>query len=386
MLPILLLILGTEAQSSRTPFSRKFIKTIDEPFNQMVPPNEASLSYPGVSPSPIQNDQRILAEQTLYRPSKVTWPSKRGALYTVMLIDVSIQNNNSVMQWAVANIEGNNIAGGDEFMEYVTPVAWRNCHKNRDNHGGKCSGEGMIYDPDYVHRNVLFVFKQKKGQIRLEKGERNTGCQMNLQSTVSDAGTWHINNVTSFINKYNLELHAGTWFSMPYSPMVGAVLCQYHVCYGNLLSAFLNPNFFDPSDSSTIISLPGITDLPKCGPAKTYRNTSSHPLSLDNGTRDALDWSNLEESDFVCGQCIKDSGRDRLFKHQHKFSRNRPQTCIEFCHGSGYKYAGVQFGNQCFCGNTLPPASRITDSTECNMKCPGDKRYMCGGFDRMNVY
>ena len=93
-----------------------------------------------------------------------------------------------------------------------------------------------------------------------------------------------------------------------------------------------------------------------------------------------------EESDFVCGQCIMDSGRDRLFEHQHKFSRNRPQTCIEFCHGSGYKYAGVQFGNQCFCGNSLPPASRITDSTECNMKCPGDKRYMCGGFDRMNVY
>ena len=56
----------------------------------------------------------------------------------------------SVVQWVVANIRGNSIAGGDEFMEYVTPVAWRNCHKNRDNHGGVCSGEGLIYDPEYV--------------------------------------------------------------------------------------------------------------------------------------------------------------------------------------------------------------------------------------------
>ena len=86
--------------------------------------------------------------------------------------DVSIQNNQSVIQWIVTNIEGNDIAGGDEAMEYVTPIAWRwvrggshltdlieirNCFGGTTNHGGACTGEGVIYDPDYVHRNSLCV-------------------------------------------------------------------------------------------------------------------------------------------------------------------------------------------------------------------------------------
>ena len=87
--------------------------------------------------------------------------------------DVSIRNNHSVIQWIVTNIEGD-IAGGDEVMEYVTPVAWRwvrggnhmtdlieirNCFGGTTNHGDVCTGEGVVYEPDYVHRNVLYVFR-----------------------------------------------------------------------------------------------------------------------------------------------------------------------------------------------------------------------------------
>ena len=36
---------------------------------------------------------------------------------------------------------------------------FRNCYNNLTNHGESCSGEGIIYDKDYVHRNVLYVFK-----------------------------------------------------------------------------------------------------------------------------------------------------------------------------------------------------------------------------------
>merc|ERR1711872_1091290 len=85
------------------------------------------------------------------------------------------------------------------------------------------------------------------------------------------------------------------------------------------------------------------------------------------------------------GECVVDSS-DRLFEVMNIFPRNKPQTCIEFCLNSGYKYAGVQYGNECFCGNTAPPESSITSSSECNIKCPGDKKYKRGGSWRMNVY
>merc|ERR1719187_2829718 len=171
-------------------------------------------------------------------------------------------------------------------MEYVTALAWRNCFNGVDNHGNQCTGQGIIYDPDYVHQNVMYVFKQTTGRISVEAGERNSGCQLNLQSTMSLTGTWEYDNVTSFIDKYSLGLHAATWYNLPYSPMVGAVLCRYHVCYGNTLSAFLAPSVFP----TTIITLPGVTDLSTCGQAIFYNNTNSHPLSVENGQRTPIDW------------------------------------------------------------------------------------------------
>ena len=35
----------------------------------------------------------------------------------------------------------------------------RNCFDGTTNHGDACTGEGVVYEPDYVHRNVLYVFR-----------------------------------------------------------------------------------------------------------------------------------------------------------------------------------------------------------------------------------
>ena len=89
-----------------------------------------------------------------------------------------------------------------------------------------------------------------------------------------DFRTWSYENLLTFVNKYDLEVFAGTWFSVPYSDMVGKVLCRYHKCYGNLFSAFLAPSVFP----DTLISLEGITDLDECGPKIFYEQNSDHPL------------------------------------------------------------------------------------------------------------
>jgi len=282
---------STSASTPMTPFQKEFVNTIEFPYNQLVPPNEASMSYPLTKT--LENNERVLADLTLLPPNKMSWPIEKNVLYTVMLIDVSIQNSQSVIQWAVTNIEGNNVAGGDEFMEYVTPVAWRNCFDGATNHGDACTGNGIIYDPDYVHRNVLYVFKQTQGRVTVEPGERNTGCQMNLQSSISNTGTWSYDNLMTFTRKYNLELHAATWFATPYSPMVDKVLCRYHLCYGNVFSAFLAPSAFP----TTLTSLTGVTDRPECGPQKFYSSTGNHPLALDNGQRSPIDWNELHCTD-----------------------------------------------------------------------------------------
>jgi len=269
-------------------FEEDFKRIIEFPYNLLVPEREASVKYKRTAT--LKHNEKVLVEETLLKPSDVNWPTDdHKGLFTIMLIDTSIRNNHSVIQWAVTNVEDNKVSKGDEILEYVTPVAWRNCYNGLTNHGEACEGEGLIYEEDYVHNNVLYVFKQRRGRIEVEDGERNSGCQLNLQSTISNTGTWSYENLLTFVNKYDLEVFAGTWFSVPYSDMVGKVLCRYHKCYGNLFSAFLAPSVFP----DTLISLEGITDLDECGPKIFYEKNSDHPLSLDSGDRDPINWSEL---------------------------------------------------------------------------------------------
>ena len=47
---------------------------------------------------------------------------------------------------------------------------------------------------------------------------------------------------------------------------------------------------------------------------------------------------------------------------------------------------GVQSGQECRCGDTIPERFPQKDISECNGYCPGDSNHMCGGPLRMDVY
>jgi len=63
------------------------------------------------------------------------------------------------------------------------------------------------------------------------------------------------------------------------------------------------------------------------------------------------------------------------------------ERCKEHCFvKNNYNFAGVQFYNQCFCGNDKPDESLIRDLEECNAPCAGNDQQICGGTWRMNIY
>jgi len=49
----------------------------------------------------------------------------------------------------------------------------------------------------------------------------------------------------------------------------------------------------------------------------------------------------------------------------------------------GFSYAGVEYGNQCFCGNT---AALNPTTTGCTMACTGNSTEICGGSYKINVF
>ncbi|KAJ7159926.1 WSC domain-containing protein [Mycena crocata] len=61
-------------------------------------------------------------------------------------------------------------------------------------------------------------------------------------------------------------------------------------------------------------------------------------------------------------------------------------TCTGFCRARDFLYAAVEYGKECYCGDTLKPNSIPTSPSDCNMPCTGNSAQSCGGPDRLQVY
>jgi hypothetical protein len=82
--------------------------------------------------------------------------------------------------------------------------------------------------------------------------------------------------------------------------------------------------------------------------------------------------------------CYKDtSTRDLNGKAVMDSNSMTVASCDQIC--SGFKYFGVQYGSQCFCGNTMGTYGAASDS-DCSNKCQGNNNEMCGGTWRNSIY
>jgi hypothetical protein len=65
------------------------------------------------------------------------------------------------------------------------------------------------------------------------------------------------------------------------------------------------------------------------------------------------------------------------------------QWCLNLCSSYGYDAAGLEYGDQCFCGDASAIASRggaPAPEADCAMACSGDPTSLCGGVGHFNLY
>ncbi|KAL7277999.1 hypothetical protein ACG7TL_007952 [Trametes sanguinea] len=62
------------------------------------------------------------------------------------------------------------------------------------------------------------------------------------------------------------------------------------------------------------------------------------------------------------------------------------ESCIISCQSQNFSLAGLEFGVQCFCGNTLIDGAVPGEEDTCNMACGGNSTEACGGPNRLSVY
>lgn len=88
--------------------------------------------------------------------------------------------------------------------------------------------------------------------------------------------------------------------------------------------------------------------------------------------------------------CFVDDKNDRdlpeLLLNDHDGTTNDVDSCIALCKNDGYAFAGLQYGKECWCGNSYGKHGIEADVDACAMKCSGNEDELCGGPNRNRVY
>ena len=58
--------------------------------------------------------------------------------------------------------------------------------------------------------------------------------------------------------------------------------------------------------------------------------------------------------------------------------------CLDACDGAGYEYAGVEYGQECYCGRKAP--TEVANDDRCNMACTGDATEICGAGSKETCF
>ncbi|KAJ6549867.1 WSC domain-containing protein [Mycena capillaripes] len=83
---------------------------------------------------------------------------------------------------------------------------------------------------------------------------------------------------------------------------------------------------------------------------------------------------------------VKDSTSARALKHLVAVSSPNMtvESCLDSCAAGGYILAGVEFGDECYCGNALLYVYGVSEA--CDMACSGNTSEFCGGPKALNLY
>ncbi|MCJ1306581.1 hypothetical protein MMC25_000224 [Agyrium rufum] len=62
------------------------------------------------------------------------------------------------------------------------------------------------------------------------------------------------------------------------------------------------------------------------------------------------------------------------------------EICVEGCQVKGYSFAGLEYGQECWCANALNSASAQVANSQCNKLCSGTSTEYCGAANLIAVY
>ncbi|KAI1344989.1 putative glyoxal oxidase [Xylariaceae sp. FL0016] len=89
--------------------------------------------------------------------------------------------------------------------------------------------------------------------------------------------------------------------------------------------------------------------------------------------------------------CYQDNANDeRTLPWALYFANtNTPELCLGTCASYGYTAAGLEYGDECYCGDPIDvttSGAALYDDSECNVVCAGNGSIYCGAGSRLSMY
>ncbi|KIP07217.1 hypothetical protein PHLGIDRAFT_35537 [Phlebiopsis gigantea 11061_1 CR5-6] len=98
--------------------------------------------------------------------------------------------------------------------------------------------------------------------------------------------------------------------------------------------------------------------------------------------------SNSTAGTWAATGCFSDGGPRALTGHSFTSSHMTQETCQSECQNLGFTMAGVEFGQECYCGDKFENGlgQPLNPGPACYMTCAGNSGEHCGGTWTMNVF
>ncbi|GME50293.1 wsc-domain-containing protein [Neofusicoccum parvum] len=84
--------------------------------------------------------------------------------------------------------------------------------------------------------------------------------------------------------------------------------------------------------------------------------------------------------------CYADQSPSSLALKAYSSDSNTIDLCTQTCASKGYTIAGLEYGSECWCGNSMNYRARKTTDQGCTMTCSGNSSQSCGSSYRLSVF
>lgn len=148
------------------------------------------------------------------------------------------------------------------------------------------------------------------------------------------------------------------------------------------------------SDSNPVLDNSAVvaTDIVSASSASTLQTSTSSPLpsptSPQAATYTGPPVPSTGNANFTYYSCISEPTSSRLLPFQ--IENNGTHMTIEKCLSDcwKYQYAGVEYGRECWCGDSLNLAAGAMNVTDdkCGFTCPGSGSEYCGSGGHLSLF